>query len=134
MGLIVGTADGPIVEKDVSKVDSTSIPARLATKVMMVHLTLYDGSASIPIIHYPTQTATVTLIINHRFLTCEPNWNREIHLCTCGGDHLFMHINRTTHTSSSLPAMHFSISTSKKRVARFDSEYRPYDKHMTRLQ
>jgi hypothetical protein len=36
----------------------TSILAWSATKVMMVHLTTIDCSASLPIVHYPTQTAT----------------------------------------------------------------------------
>lgn len=57
-GLIVGTTGAPIQENKVSTVVEADIPARLAKKIMMVHLTTVDGSATIPLIHYPTATAT----------------------------------------------------------------------------
>lgn len=62
MGLLVGTMNKPIAEKDIASVDSKGIPERLATKVMMIYLTLVDGSGCMPLIHYPTNTASASFM------------------------------------------------------------------------
>jgi hypothetical protein len=56
MGLIIGCVDGPISERDISTVDTTAIPTRLATKIMMVHVVSTDGKIVLPFVHYPTDT------------------------------------------------------------------------------
>jgi hypothetical protein len=54
MGLIIGTVDGPIAEKDVRTVDKSTIVKKLATKIMMVHVVSLDGKVALPLIHYAT--------------------------------------------------------------------------------
>ncbi len=58
MRLLVETVEKLIIEKEVAKYDSTKVLSMCATKVIMIYLTTMDGSAAIPLIHYPTDTVS----------------------------------------------------------------------------
>jgi hypothetical protein len=56
--MVVGCADGPIAEKDVSNVNQEDIPNKLATKIMFMYLVSSDGKAAVPLVFYPTNKMT----------------------------------------------------------------------------
>ncbi len=54
LAMLVG-CETPIAEKNIDSVDPTTIPDKLATKIMMVHITTIDGKACVPFLHFPTK-------------------------------------------------------------------------------
>ncbi len=68
MGLLAGSVNGPIPEKEIEGVDKSKIPTQLATKVMMVHITTVNGKASVPFIHIPTNCSTTAKFMYEKVL------------------------------------------------------------------